>query len=196
MAHSKSGIRTSFLLSIFILGFSLLAGRPAHADVTYLYNGSPFTICYGFSTGNCPQYSITGVVDLSSPLIANDPNTQIVAPTYFSFTDNDPNHPAMTAQTDNGSFYFYVYNTNASGMPTLWAIFINANSNDCTSGFEINSYSTTPYDCSAGTYNGDTWEGASNAPGIWSVAPEPPSVVLFGSGLFGLAAYLRRRFVA
>lgn len=176
----------------------LLGTSSSFADeTTYAYTGAPFITCWDFSTSNCSQYYISGQITLAEPLIADDSSTQLVDPISFSFTDQDPAHPQFTNLTAIGTTYFYIYSTDASGLPTSWSFFINAAQYSCTSGFQISSYATSPFDCSGDTYYG--YEGQSDAPGTWTDpspsvgTPEPSSLMLLGSGLLPIGIYFRRR---
>jgi hypothetical protein len=183
------------MAAVSLLLLSLFTANTSFADpITYDYTGSPLTTCYSFSSSPCSIYSIQGSLTLADPLAPNEDSPERLFPTSFSFSDGDPNHPLFTNSNANTD-YFYVYETDGNGVPISWAFFIDFAVNTCSSGYQITSYATDPFDCSGGSYGG--WEGQSDGPGSWSIAPDPPpqstpepsSLLLLGSGLFAIFIY-------
>lgn len=196
------------LLLVAVLALTIMPAASAD-QFTYLYTGAPFTTCYSFSSSPCSQYFISGKVTLDAPILANDSSTQALSPISFSFSDQDPTHPVLTDQQDIPE-YFYVYNTDGNGLPLSWSFFLSDATNSCSSGFQISSYATAPFDCSGGAYGG--WFGGSDAPGVWSIestpstttsdppdqttttdTPEPSSLAMLTLALLGMMLFGRAR---
>jgi len=195
-----TGLRRIAWTAILVIGLCLGATSSTKASVTYVFTGQDFTTCYGEFTSSCHSDFISGTITLSTPLIANDSSKQTVTPTSFSFTVNYPGNPVLTKSTDDAIAYFYIDSTNSQGIPTSWAIYIGDTGtssytacgvNPNGDGYEIELTSSSPWDCA----NGDSpsfYQGTDASKGSWVITPEPGTLLLYGTGLLGIAAYLRR----
>jgi hypothetical protein len=177
------------LLSLFALVI-VSAGVTTQASTIYYYTGQDYTSVSGIAT---TSESVTGELTFSSPL-ADNLNDASVTPVSFSFNDGP-----VTITNAGGSFESVTLSTNASGAITGWYVF-----------FENNPYydlividgggedGYTPGDQASGSNyfaeNSVAGSFSLTPPGT-SLAPEPSSIALLGTGLVAFAGILKRRFV-
>ena len=181
------------------------------ADTIYTYQGNPFTgvgytICCGgsglpFTTDDF----VSGSFTVSTPLGASR-HLSSVKPLAFSFSDG------VDTLTSNDSFFNFIFDvgTDASGAIANWNIVmestkipppgyygivtINAALNGVNLPTDSGLAPTAPV---PGVY--DVYGINGGDPGTWTVSettPEPGSIVLFGSGVVGLAVMIKRRLAA
>jgi hypothetical protein len=172
--------RVLFLLAAISLPLPLLA------DTTYTYTGNDF-INYHTSPFTASD-SISGWFTLSSPLADNLSSLTYITPVSFSFTDGVD---TITNQTHHIG-YSFGFVTNASGAITQWNIGISDQL-----GNQIAPVNETGYSMDL-AYTFFALGGYENGnPGTWSeensssVTPEPSALVLFATGLMGLASAVR-----
>jgi hypothetical protein len=210
----------------FLLGLLLTASLVplAQADSTYYYTGNTMTSSSSVddvaTSGPCPSpCALSITLDLSSALPADFSGDLSLTPVSFSFTDGT--NTLDNSNTNGLLTGFYIYATNAEGIPTSWEVQATSSSTEytemlsCSKPACILSYPGGPPPATgwdqtsiypAGTTNpGVTaatyYAGLTNDPGSWSLTtvappsvPEPGSLSLLGVGLLGLAgAVLRKR---
>ena len=169
----------------------------ASANAIYTYTGQPFTV---FSGGYaCPSVcSITGSFTVAQPFAANLPLTGF-NPLSFTF-----NGGAFTiTQASAGSFPFppfFIVSTDNTGGIQNWLITIIASN-------PLNVLSTVkdttfPEDITCVLYQNfcqapSPYAYNTFAAGTWTttVTPEPGSILLFSTGLLGLAGAVRRKLI-
>jgi hypothetical protein len=178
-------IRMLALLVAFLLPLPLLA------DTTYTYTGNDFTSVYG--TAYTTSDSVSGSFTVSTPL-GGDLLDDNITPASFGFTDGVD---TLTNANVTGEEFFSI-STNASGEITNWYIVVS----DSIVGPAI--YTQDDLDgvaADTGENYGLTGVGQNrDDPGTWtetssSVAPEPSTLALLGTGVLGLAGIVRRRFL-
>jgi hypothetical protein len=205
----KTRIATLSLLTLCCL---MLAVAPAMADTLYdngPYNGTvdAWTINFGFSVSDSftmvPNSTITGLdfvywdasstdllttVDMSigstsfgndifSGTLSGGTNTFLGTNQYGYSVEQD--HVSLTIKTTDGRMAFV----------TL--------SNACTTsgcstnpiGWDENSGPSSAYENTLGSIPSESFTLEGNSP----TTPEPSSIMLFGSGILGLAGVLRRK---
>ena len=175
-------MRIRFLLAAFFLTLPLMA------DTVYTYTGNDFTFVSGpFTTSD----SITGWFSVASPL-GDSLSDPAVTLTGFSFSDGVNTDTSAQAQTD---VPFIQVTTGATGDITHWDVAF-----DFDSDLQIQT-SNVFGDYSQTNFGSTNVADNSGVPGTWAVsttasgpsAPEPGTLVLFGTGLAALAMW-RRRF--
>ena len=178
------------LLLPSLLGLLVFGCHTALADTTYYYAGTSFDFAEGPYTA---QNRVTGYFTFSDPL---PPNESVatgygIIPASFSFTDG--------FQTINNADATYAsfapVSTNAEGDIVSYSIDVES-----TAGL---IFATNTESISNAYSIGDVESGfgESDTPGTLtlgspaSVTPEPSSLLLFGTGVFGFAGVLTRRLV-
>jgi len=194
-------MKRSFLLTaLFVCALTIAPFATIYADVTYSYTGKNLgpDPGYTFSPYYTTSDSVLGTITLTSALGAGMSLTDITGMiTDFSFTDGAETFtPAGVIGIED-----FKVATDASGNIDAWQVAVGA-----TFGYFILScngdFSGSDY-CSPG--NGWGIGGAADevffspavglnegTPGTWGLAPEPSSLLLFGSGVLGLAGMIRR----
>jgi hypothetical protein len=204
--NSLSGVLCGLVLAV-LPSISL-------ADTIYTYQGNPFTVVNYTGVGGGPGLPFTtddfvsGSFTVSTPLGASR-HLSSIKPLAFSFSDG------VDTLTSNDSFFNFIFDvgTDATGAITSWNIVmespkipppgyygigtINAVLNGVLLPTDSGLAPTTPV---PGTY--DVAGANGGDPGTWTVSettpstPEPGSIVLFGSGVVGLAMMIKRRLAA
>ena len=98
---------------------------------------------------------------------------------------------SLNGPTLNGNYWFTLQNANVpSGDPVYWDenSGVGCTSSGCPSQAQENSIGSIPSE--AFTVSGGTTSTSSTTTGT---TPEPSSIMLFGSGILGLAGVLRRK---
>jgi hypothetical protein len=192
-------LRAKFAFSIGLLGLLLMLSGSLWADTVYTYTGNPYAFCYGptVCTGATPFLSISFDVKAGTPLDNLPLGSNITADvSAFSFTDGI----VATITQANATSELFLIATNASGDIISWAMFANIMPSNgpvfLTSLFTDNvanmpgGLDQTVVDLRCSQRCGPFAGGyVLNDPGQWVVrnTPEPSSLLLFGTGLVGLA---------
>ena len=195
-------MKRSFLLTaLFVCALTIAPFATIYADVTYSYTGKNLgpDPGYTFSPYYTTSDSVLGTITLTSALGAGMSLTDITGMiTSFSFTDGAQAYTQASSLTVED----FKVATDGSGNIDAWQVAVGANFNyfilSCNGDFSDSDY------CSPG--NGWGIGGAADevffspavginegTPGTWGLAPEPSSLLLFGSGVLGLAGMIRRR---
>jgi len=190
------------LMAALLLCCAMLVLPASVFGATYTYTGNflgpdpPYTFYPPYTTSDV----VTGYFSLNTPLADDLPNmtniTSLV--TDFSFTDG----VQTFNQSDSLMFEAFEVATNSQGAIDAWAI-------ELGSGYQ-NVFISCSGDlsgtdaCSPGNGWGiggaadEAFDSGSVAlreaePGRWSATPEPSALILFGSGILGVAGMVRRR---
>ena len=204
----KLPIASLTLLTICCL---VLAVTPAMADTLYSngpYNGTvdAWTINFGFSVSDAARVNselenVTGfsMVDWNDP---GDVTTG--AEIQFGATSFGNNYADLTlapsGSTDLGSnqfgyelwqYDFTFANVAVPGPGTVWVTLSNATSAAGNPVYwDENSGPSSAYENSVGSIPSEAFTLTGTSSGT---TPEPSSIMLFGSGIIGLAGVLRRK---
>ena len=204
------------LLTILCL---LLAVAPAMADSLYsngAYNGTTdaWTINFGFSVSDSFTMGIDQIQGLS--LVYWDASSQDVLTTVdmqlgsTSFGGNINTLSGVTNTflgTNQYGYNLYQADYSFGSLPWSGAGYVTLSNACSTSGCSVsnpiywdeNSGPSTAYENTLGSIPSEaftlTGTCGSGGPGCGPPVPEPSSILLFGSGVLGLAGVLRRRLM-
>ncbi len=206
-------------LRSLILSAALLALRfPLMADpITYTYTGNDFTTLDA-QGGDPMVYTssdfVSGEFTLSTPLVGNLPSLTAIAPTSFSFSDG-----VQTITNLSASSWYFDVGTDGNGAITAWYVFVTTPNGDYVDTYSASNVGDVgQYDFQVLSYYNCGWFGCSenvalsegsnsDSPGTWTNSdaapesqdpastPEPGGLVLVGTGIFGLAGAVRRKFL-
>lgn len=196
--HGEAQVRTisPFFQAIGLAAVLILFAPLAKADAVYNYAGNAYTSFPGAGYSGSNNVSIT--LTFANPLAANSSyawgyggiGTPTATDTLVSFSFTDGN----TTYTSGGINVFL--ETGSGGQITDW--FAGA-CGACTSSsvnidteFGISGYPIAGSDSSSMGSGGTVLAYNSSDPGTWSETPEPSSLLLLGTGLFGLALLVKR----
>jgi hypothetical protein len=155
----------------------------AAASVQYNFVSSPFNT---FINTTCPPTcNLTGSFTVATALPPNLVVDQgFFTPISFSFTDGVSTVTNLTA-----SFSEFSVGTNASGKIVTWDI----SADDAFS--QMFAFSDPPTETQEGN-NAQTYQAyffGNTSGGSWTVVPEPSTLLMLGSSVFGLAGLLRKK---
>ena len=203
------------LLSLLTIACLALAVTPAMAQVFY-NNGAPnwttdaWTINSGFSVSDSFDTSRCGtggclITDISMGLWAFPGDTldsvemQLGSSSFgTNFADVTLFRPTFEDQgTNQFGFDKQVYTFTTSSGPvtgTSWVTLSNASiSNGDPIYWDENSGPSQAFESSVGSIPSEAFTLSGNSPPV--TTPDPSSIMLFGSGILGLAGILRRRMM-
>jgi hypothetical protein len=182
----------TFAAVLMILPLSL------KADTVYSYTGNNFNTFTSPHMGTGPnEYystanSVSGSFIVDSPLAANLSNA-FINPLEYSFTDGTTTFSASSPFFPAG----FEISTDANGNIVNWEIGIQ------TPGAATDQYAIYTYNELQNIYDRGMVQIGFNSftgevtedPGTWTEAPipEPGSLILVGTGLFGAVEALRRK---
>jgi hypothetical protein len=201
-SFSSRRISAQELMAALFLCCVVLVSPASVFGTTYTYTGNflgpdpPYAFYPPYTTSDF----VTGYFSLNTPLADNLPNmtdiTSLV--TDFSFTDG----VQTFNQSDSLMFEEFEVATNNQGAIDAWAIELGSGYQNVFISCDGDLSGTDA--CSPG--NGWGIGGAADeafdsgsvalreaAPGRWSATPEPSALMLFGSGILGVAGAVRRR---
>jgi hypothetical protein len=203
---------TNFGLAIGLGLLTLVSPGVLRADTAYTYVGKAYNDCLGSYTcnGTTPFLSVTFVTSLNGAALDNLSGADITASvSNFYFNDNAGLSITNTDATDSD----FTVTTDSSGNITAWSIFAESASSLGSAYFNALLTCSTVSLCSVeGTAidfsdfnlavsNGAIGTGGgggliTNSPGAWGSpqnVPEPSSLILLASGLFGIVKMGRPR---
>jgi hypothetical protein len=206
----KMRIASLSLLTVYCL---MLAVAPAMADTLYSngpYNGNvdAWTINFGFSVSDsftvASGSAITGISfvywDASNTDLLTTVDVQIGTTSFGGATfTGDPVDLPLNGGNPNpfGYYLFIVEATFSSRIDWSGGGYVTLSNACTTSGCSVsqpiywdeNSGPSTAYENTLGTIPSESF----TLTGTTGTTPEPSSIMLFGSGIFGLAGILRRK---
>jgi len=186
------------LLLIAVLPIQLAVGSPARADVTYLFTTPEFSTSYVPS-----QYTnIYGYVTFYASALADGEAGATVGPSGISSwqLSSGPTSAPATVSSSSGVIYSACsFTFDSSGDLTSWDFGVAAALSSAPPDMSIDYNPSNPYPQEYDyLYLGGNidWAAYGGSEGtVWTIVPAPAGILLFGTGLLGLAAArLRKRW--
>jgi hypothetical protein len=180
--------------------FAVIGAPNAHAQTTYTYTGSAFN---SFATGyGCTEgvgeCSFTGSFTIASPIPDSESELEVY-PESFDFMDGvQVCNSATDCSLVNSSFFV---DTSPTGAITSWNIYLYGDvanpENEWAFEIENGGAGDGDYvgDILYGNYEGEN-DASNMTAGTFSSTPEPPSTILFSTGLLGIIFVVRKRLFA
>jgi len=181
-----------------VSGLVLSLSASARANVIYTYTGNPFTTVQApYTTAD----RVTATMTLPNPLAANLSNVDVTA-NLVSLSMSDGVQTLDLANPGPGTNPFIIaeFSTDSSGNITAWGVQITTSvMTDPTStvGVGILTHSGPSIKViddgieEAPPPTGSVSGVVRNAPGVWTLVPEPGTVTLLAIGLFAMACLTR-----